>query len=242
MIEDKSSFKYWYPKIYGRLPTPKSIIYNVTQDDINNILSKNAQETNRAFNGISNLLENNNIKYPIFIKTDHFSAKWYWGDTCFIRSKDNLINNIYNLLYYNECDEEIYHPISALIFREYIEPFALVYAFNDMPIGVERRYFIEGGKVLCHHPYWSVDDIEFFNTKPKDNTWKEALINCNNEPDDEVNLLSGYALKFGELIQDEGYFSVDFVFGANGKWYIIDAAEGHKSYHIETCPVFISKQ
>jgi hypothetical protein len=99
-----------------------------------------------------------------------------------------------------------------------------------MPVNPERRYFINDGKVLCHHPYW----IQAAITKPSIENWQEVLAEINTETTEEVQLLSGYA----ELIAKElpGFWSIDFCKAKNGQWYLIDMATGEHSWHPEDCP------
>jgi len=234
---DKSSFLYWYPKIRGKLETPRSVIIPFSTRDAVQILSGNEDALSYLVDTVISELRKNHISFPVFFKTDFYSAKWYWVDTCFINSKNDLEKNIASLLSSNQDDD--CRPINALIFKQYIQPETKLSAFNNMPIGKERRYFIENKKMLCHHPYWNEGDIEFFNGKYPDN-WKEILHNLNIETEEEVEILTKGAELFGELIDDDGYFSVDFMQGIAGNWYLIDVAEGHKSYHNEDCPIFTS--
>ena len=47
---------------------------------------------------------------------------------------------------------------------------------------------------------------------------------------------------FARLIDDDGYYSVNFAMDIHGNWYLIDVANGHRSYHNESCKIFIDKQ
>ncbi len=238
MISDKSSFLYWYPKIVGKMNTPRSVIIPFTTEDSQIILGGNESMLLDLVDIIIRELRKNRISFPVFFKTDYFSAKWYWGDSCFVEDEDGLKRNIIFLLSVNQDDDD--RPINALVFRQYIQNETHLFAFNNMPIWKERRYFVENKQVLCHHPYWAESDLEFFNEDYPDN-WREILHELNIETESEVNKLTMEAEKFAELIDDDGYFSVDFMQGVGGTWYLIDVAEGHKSYHNEECPVFIAK-
>jgi len=224
---DKSLFLYWYPKIEGKLNTPKSIIVKITPG-ISNII-----------NDIVIKLNENNISFPIFLKTDTYSAKWYWSKTCFVENITTLRSNIEYLSTLSEEDDS--RPIDALIGKEYLTLESDFLAFDGMPVGKERRYFIENKRVLCHHPYWETEDIEFFNEDYPKN-WKNLLTKLNTEDENEIVILSGMAERFAELINDDEYFSVDFAKDISGKWWVIDAAEGVKSYHNEDCEIFKLKQ
>jgi len=236
---DKSSFLYWYPKILGKLETPRSVIIPFSTQNAVQILSGNEDALSDLVDTVISELRKNHISFPVFFKTDFYSAKWYWVDTCFINSKNDLEKNIASLLSSNQDDD--CRPINALIFKQYIQPETKLSAFNNMPIGKERRYFIENKRVLCHHPYWEENSLEFFNKDyPED--WKDILHDLNAEDDSEIETLTRKSELFARLIDDDGYFSIDFMQGIAGNWYVIDCAEGHKSYHNEDCPVFLDKQ
>lgn len=237
-IMDKSSFLYWYPKIAGKIKTPRSVIIPFSTKDAMTILNGNNDALSDLVDIIIRELHHSKISFPVFFKTDFYSAKWYWVDTCLINSENDLEKNIVSLLSLNQDDDS--RPINALVFKQYIQPGAMMSAFNGMPIGKERRYFIENKKVLCHHPYWEESSIEFFDENyPED--WKDILHGLNVEDALEVETLTRESELFARLIDDNGYFSVDFMQGISGDWYIIDCAEGHKSYHVADCPGFINR-
>ncbi|MFA6897708.1 MAG: ATP-grasp domain-containing protein [Patescibacteria group bacterium] len=231
---DKSAITYWYPLIKEIIPTPKTVIIPVSIHDFDD-----TDTIGNIINIIQTILDKERIRYPLFMKTDTYSAKWYWSDSCFVEHKGNLRANILSLLSLNQDDD--CRPINALVFKQYIQPETKLSAFNDMPIGKERRYFIENKRVLCHHPYWEESSIEFFKEDyPED--WRDILSDLNVEDALEVEILTRESELFATLIDDNGYFSVDFMQGIAGNWYIIDCAEGHKSYHNDNCPVFLDKQ
>jgi len=129
----------------------------------------------------------------------------------------------------------------ALAVREYIQPAALFRAFyGDLPIGRERRYFVRDGQAECHHPYWPADAIErAFTINGElvpaievDFDWRPLLAELSVESSEEIVLLTGYAETVGRAVGD-GYWSVDFMQGADGRWWFIDMAQGNDSWHPE---------
>ncbi|MDD5453969.1 MAG: hypothetical protein PHW62_00515 [Candidatus Ratteibacteria bacterium] len=57
----------------------------------------------------------------------------------------------------------------------------------------------------------------------------------NEETDEEIALLSGYAEKIAAIL-NEGAWSLDFAKSRSGLWYFIAAAEASKSWHPRGCP------
>lgn len=99
-------------------------------------------------------------------------------------------------------------------------------AFRGLPIGMERRYFVKDGQVLCHHPYWPEDAIR----NPSVDNWQDILKDLNTEGEEEIKLLTSYAEKISRAI--EGYWSVDFCKDkSNSWWWLIDMAEAKESWH-----------
>lgn len=231
---DKSAISYWYPRIKENIPTPKTTMVPVSTRDFNDY-----DDIYNLLDRIHTAIELNGITYPLFLKTDMYSCKWEWSDTCFVKSERDLLSNIAHL--FTRCEEEGYAEITYLVIKEFLYLETAFLAFNDMPVAKERRYFIENKQVLCHHPYWNEFDIEFYHDN-EPMGWEELLIENNIETDEEVSSLTRLAEWFGELIEDDGYYSVDFAMDIHGNWYLIDVANGYQSYHNESCQIFIDKQ
>ena len=234
---DKTSMLYWYPKIKNlKIPQPKTIIYELTKGEL--LALYNESVPKKLIEKIKPLISE--LEYPIFARTDYASGKHGWNETCFIKCEDDLSQNIYHIITMNLCADILGLPFEALIFREYISLVAGFKAFyGNMPVAKERRYFINNGKIQCHHPYWPKDAIE----SPDHENWIKILDEQNSESKVEIELLSNYALMISEVL--EGYWSVDFAFGQNRKWYLIDMAEGQKSFHwleCEHCPEIMKIQ
>ena len=91
-----------------------------------------------------------------------------------------------------------------------------------MTITKERRYFVRDGKIECSHNYW---DREAF----KDDIDEEKFKELSSISKEDKQLLDNMALYVSNLFS--GYWSVDFLKGKNGKWYMTDMAIGERSYH-----------
>jgi hypothetical protein len=236
---DKTSMLYWYPiavKGAGELGIAKTLFLELDKvhKDLKIILirlfcqeplKENELAILRKFNWICNAMAEQ-IGYPLFVRNDQASHKHEWRETCYIDTPDKLLHNIQNQIELNIMHEL---PINAIVFRELIKTKKEFEAFDGMPITKERRYFIENGKVICHHEYWVEEAFKHY----KKQLWEEPLKRMNHQGEQEVEYLTKQAERISKLIPE--YFSIDFLQDENSKWWLIDMAEGEKSFHIETC-------
>lgn len=238
-IKNKSSLIFWYTKIKDLpIPQPKTEIYVIPE----NVLAKLRDENmgNLDMNEVRKVARK--IGYPLFARTDLASGKHAWKKSCYVENEESLERNLFEVISHNLIADIFGLPFTALVFREYIEMDSRFEAFyGEMPVNPERRYFIKGEKVICHHPYWTEDAIEEGNSSCWDKlpkNWKEILKEINTETEKEVKLLTKYAEIIARAF--EGYWSIDFCKARDGRWILIDMAEGHKSWHAE-CPNKLSK-
>jgi len=163
------------------------------------------------------------IGYPAFVRGDMAAAKHQWRDTCHVPTSAELQQHIAAIIEDNTLQGL---TDSGLALRKYIAPDAEFAAFHGrLPIGRERRLFVDQGRVVCWHPYWPAGAI----LAPDRDDWEYRLAEANTMSEDEIELLIGYAERIAERL--EGYWSLDFMLGADGTWYFIDAALGHDSWH-----------
>lgn len=221
---NQNSLLYWLPKVEGLdIPTPKTCYIYFT--DIN------------FFTKIRDFCIM--MGFPVFMKTDLAAAKHDWDKSCFVRNAEEIITHLDVLMDTDEIWEPLGATSKAIVIREFLELETSFTAFDgNMPINTERRYFIDQGKVLCHHPYWPEDA---FNEHPsrmaRDTNWRAKLAVMNTESEQEIELLSEYARRVGKVMPE--YWSVDFAKARAGKWYLIDMALGKNSYHWPNCPKVI---
>jgi hypothetical protein len=230
MVEDKNSLLFWFPRIKDLgIPYPKTEIV---------LFSENGSEYIQYIE-TSNFLPSKFLEelidkakligYPLFMRTDYISCKHsfhnYWIP---------YIKNVYDLARVSNFFEESINcgfglPLHAFVLREFLELDYRFKAFSGMPIARERRYFIRDGAVVCHHAYWPEEAIRFFSEVEEPQGWQSQLQELNIESQEEVDLLTEYATKVANAL--EGYWSVDFAYGKNGIWYLIDMATGEESWH-----------
>lgn len=220
---DKNSMLYWFPLIKDlKVNIPETIIIEVKtflgDEPLSNLK-----------NYLPKIYEKAKILgFPLFIRSDYYSGKHSWKNTCFVENEKSLERQIRNIYIDGLCVDIIGLPFDAVILRKYIEMDSKFTAFYEgMPVSSERRYFINNGKIICHHPYWVEDCIK----KPSIKNWKKILKELNKETDEEIKLLSSYTKLIANKLN--GYWSVDFCRDKTGKWWFIDCATGERSYHPE---------
>lgn len=229
-----NSLLIWFPKVESlRLPRPRTKIVNVGWRFLTELYDGKRLQPKT----ISELkAAGTEMGYPLFMRTDLVSAKHSWRDSCYVQSPDDLLSHIGALVDFEGCSFIMGPPSSAIVLREYIPLDATFAAFRGMPVARERRYFAEGGKVLCHHPYWpeeAIEEAHHSDTLPDD--WKQRLAALNQETPDEIAELTGYAEAVSAVLP--GAWSVDFAYAAAGKWLLIDMALAGQSWHPDDCPM-----
>lgn len=230
---DKTSMCFWWDKVkHLDIPMPKSVI--VPFDRPTQQAYDSMYERGLVQNRMVARLKGNIDSYPVFIRTDQSSAKHSWVKSCFVESEQQLADNLYRILEFNLICDMMGLPATAFVIREYIPMAEAFKAFADMPVNPERRYFINNGKVICHHAYWIEGAITSGHHKtdlPAD--WKSILAEVNREAEDEILLLTNQATIIAGIL--DGFWSVDFCKAADGTWYFIDMAIGQRSWHPEDC-------
>jgi len=224
----KTSLLYWWPKVKDLgIPVPRTEIWEA---DLKSWFD--AMEGGRLPPKIGFLDEAQRIArligYPLFLRTDLASGKHGWKRTCFVQEESALPEHIYGVLEENEIAGIVALDYRALVFREMLSLLAPFTAFRgDLPIARERRYFVRDGQIECHHPYWPEDAIG----NPSCGDWRTQLASLSYETIAEKQILADYSEKVAQAMK--GYWSVDYAFAVDGTWYLIDMAEGEKSWHPE---------
>lgn len=236
--QDLSSMFHWYPKIINLdIPQPKTHMYQFSEDEFVSIQREIIPDS--IIEKVKEMADN--MGYPLFLRTDKSSCKHSWERTCYVRNKEELGTHILELLTMSMMQGWMSYVDRGIFVREFLDLKTGFKAFHgDFPVNKERRYFIMDGVVQCHHAYWWPDAIEG-NTR--EDNWRVIVDSLNEESPKEVELLVKYAEMVAEVM--DGYWSVDFAMGEDGTWYLIDMAEGEKSFHwldCEHCPEQMRKQ
>jgi len=238
MERSKSSLLYWFPKIKELgIPTPKTEIVTLTAEEIEAYYRCEGDcfSLDRLEKEVSKIIEEK-FSLPVFLRTDEFSNKHFWQKTCFLDKLDSLQDHLMEIIVGGKLADIMGLPIEAIVVREFIQMDTRFKAFyGEMPVNPERRYFIKDKEIQCHHAYWTdKEDIEEKTSQGKlPKNWKTILDEINFESQDEIDLLSGYSIVVANNI--DGYWSIDYCKAEDGRWILIDMAEGEKSWHPSEC-------
>ena len=220
---NQTSMLFWYSKVKDLpIPQPRTVFSLLTDKELKSAYNESVPDS--LTEKVKIICDT--MGYPIFLRTDLASAKHSWNKSCFYDGKTELWKHLYEVISFNLCADQDFKAIAV---REYVPMDSRFTAFyGDMPVNPERRYFVKDGTVLCHHPYWIEEAIEQSKT-PSLTNWRELVKELNTETEDEIKLLTSYA----ELVakQLDGYWSVDFCKAKDGRWILIDLADGEQSWH-----------
>lgn len=258
---NQNSLCYWFPlleKYHSQINYPQTFIYPLDHLNPLDLIENKSAIQSFILNDVSKIdLIFNQLGFPLFMKTDEFSGKHSWEKTCFIPNKALFIPNLARLIEESYMVDICGLPLDALIFRKFI-PLESRFTFfeGNMPVARERRYFIKNGQIQCHHPYW--DQLVFEDVFKTEDKMFESLnkmgINhsyskkfspekrdqirqwvheINVETPEEIEILTSYCQTIIPSFPE--YWSVDFAYGLDKKWYLIDMALGEVSWHPD-CP------
>ena len=228
-MQRDSSMLNWFPKIKDILPVPRTEILEISKEETFEIINLLDGEmiSEDLFRKIKECA--NKIGYPLFLRSDQGSAKHDYDHSCHVEKESDLLGHLACLFEWHLMVD--LWP-QALVFRELLSLCAPFKAFDGLPIARERRYFVDEGKVICHHPYWPEGAIEQGRkARSLPVGWREMLAEINSEDEGETSCLTRMAEAFAENVP--GFYSVDFAQKADGQWVMIDAARGELSYHPE---------
>lgn len=227
-----SSLLVWFPAVQGcGIPHPKTEIVELGAEMLWGILDGKPLDLPQK-TALYDAAQR--IGYPLFLRTDLTSGKHQWRDTCYVEGREDLLPHIGALAMDEAGHMMMGLPSRVVVLRRYIPLEATFTAFEGMPVARERRYFVSGGKVVCHHPYWPESAIEEgWSQEPLPQDWRDLLAALNEESQDEVARLTVYAEGVGAALG--GAWSVDFARSKAGQWLLIDMAIAAESWHEDSC-------
>ena len=229
--EPLSSMCYWWPRLLRcDVPQPQTVeVMNpLTRRECVEIGSGECETVPQAWTRLMSALSISAMSFtePFFLRTDVLSGKHFFVDTCYVQNRNRLSFHVQQLLETAECADMMGFPTKAFYIRKYIQPFAAFRAFKGFPVAKEWRVFIRDGLVECAHFYWPEETIMRADLP----NWKELLQHLQ-QVDDRVEACRLATLVGREF--REGFWSVDVMFAADGSPWVIDMADGERSFHDE---------
>ncbi len=262
MTTDKNCLTYWFPRLVAAgIPVPRTEIVDAGEnwchllgyfDDPKHHPGELAKAKAVMFplaDKIRFAAANTVGRCPWFLRTGQGSGKHRWKDCCDLRDLDAVENYILSLVEWSESVDMMGLPWRFWVVRERlpVKPIAFLPGYGDMPLVREMRCFVEGGKILCHHPYWPRDSIrdglpatpwknffeedleDFGRGMEADRLYAASLMDDNAEWDALV-LAKCVAKEFN----GDGCWSVDILETEAG-FYVTDMAIGERSFHWPEC-------
>lgn len=231
---DVTALSHWFPVVFAAgLPVPNTIML---------VMPKEAQEAVIAtFDGVENGDMSGfiasidraaqEVGYPAFLRTDHTSGKHHWKGNCHLPDAEAIPSRIMGIVEYSEMASFVGLPWTRWAIRELLPTKAvgICAGFGDMPICREFRFFVQGGEVICRHPYWPLEALEQGGAVYPGEFDYDGFCRLSEAEDAELTRIASVA---GEALG--GAWSVDLLETERG-WFLTDMAEAHKSFHWEGC-------
>lgn len=246
-MTEKDCLSYWLPTLQAAgVPLPRTQILR-TDIELFQLLSGQEPEGWKDFIARLSVLASS-IGFPCFLRTGQGSAKHHWKETCFVAKPEDIAGHVVTLVEWSDVVCPMGLPTDVWAVRELLptRPFCFLPAYNDFPLVAEVRCFIDGGKVLCAHPYWPRQSIEEgFLFDPDDDA--ESLVARRKLPANFEEIVASaqelndsafmpLAMQVAAAFKGDGGWSVDLLPTDKG-WFVTDMEEACVSFHKEYCGI-----
>lgn len=235
-MKDKIGMDYWFPLIEkAGLPVPKTRMVTA-KSDLTPILD--GEHPYGWDDLIGDLVEaaGQTGGFPTFLRTSHGSGKHQWGQTCFVREPDAMGQHVYELVEWSHMVDMFGLPHEVWAVREFIDtkPLFSCRAWEGCPINREFRIFTKDSPradgfagIEAMYFYWPAEAID--GADPDAVDWRERLEAAQLVTAREVSDLTTWARE-ADWAAGGGGWSVDFLQGADGRWWLTDMAPAEVSY------------
>lgn len=230
----KNCLSYWFPIIHAAgVPVPNTRYIAIGNAREIGAALFDAKDSN-AVRSIADVLSgyaDDTTGWPCFLRTGYFSGKHDWENTCFVKSREDMLRNMAMLANMQEMVGAGGHNgLSVWVVREMLPttPHITCERYGDFPVTRELRVFVDGADVRYSVPYWPEGAIE--DGKPRQSDWRDrmrAVTTFTRSERDEIHEL---ASRCGKACG--GRWSVD-VLDTNKGWYVTDMAVAEGSYGYE---------
>jgi hypothetical protein len=173
------------------------------------------------------------IGWPCFVRTDLASAK-HQGPRAYLADNPASVERVICRTV-EDSEMKLWldaEPPQVFLVREFLTLGSSFTAFHGLPIAREWRFFADGERVICAHPYWPLE--AFKKQKIEYKGWKTVLVDHHKRLIRFWNALRKMAIKAAGACGGE--WSIDFAMDKAGKWFLIDMATAQDSWHWPGCP------
>jgi len=228
MRDELTRLSHWFPLVEAAgLPVPKTRIIHGGDDLFREVYGESSQSLAPLAERIREAATELGGP-PIFLRTDHTSAKHGWNETCYVANLDLVEHHIVSIVEHSENVDICGLPTDTWVAREMLNTKLLFRAFRGrMPITREFRYFVLDGQVLWRQAYWPEEAV-FFIPEDDDGANRSALAAASILHLGERAELDALSLKASAALP--GYWSVDWLETTDRGWVLTDCAEGDRSY------------
>ena len=235
---DRNCLTYWFARIEeAGLPVPKTRVVRIPTDSIYVDLMRPID--GRPFQGPALAwlevlkLAVAEIGVPCFLRTGQTSGKHEWEKTCHVPTVESVPAHVLSLIDFSEaaCIPGLDWRVWAV--RELLPTKPLAIIYRAMPLCREYRCFVDGGELLCSHPYWPWEPVvrEFWGDSESidiDSIYHAATTVTDRERQEIEELAKRAGAACG------GRWSVDILDTERG-WYVTDMAVMEESWHWPGC-------
>lgn len=229
-MPDLNDLAYWFPLVEAAgLPVPETLIVDGPKGDLVGLLDGVRPEGYGEFMArVETAVAQ--VGLPCFLRTGHTSGKHNWLSCCWMQEDSSLSRHVAALVE-ESCMGIPGLPTDTWVVRELL-PTAPIFhcgSFGGLPVTREFRLFVRDGEVEHTQPYWPAASVA--EAHPSVRNWEELLDREAKMTDMERQLLTAMAERAGDALG--GYWSVDFMEDKDGMWWLIDCAEGDRSFRYD---------
>ncbi len=228
----QNNLAYWFPKLQATgVRVPRTVIVEADDEIVMAVYGKPAPALGQLVEKLTEAARA--FGFPVFLRSGYGSGKHEWRDTCFVESAEVMRSHVLAITEWSELVDMIGLPTRTWVVREVLPLEATFRAFHGgMPVNRERRYFFEGGRKICSHPYWPRTALDGHGADCAD--WEERLAALNHESAEEAAHLRAETERVAAAF--DGAWSLDWAQTKDGLWYAIDMALAAHSFHWDGCP------
>ena len=229
MTVDRNDMAFWFPPLVSaRVRVPRTLLVH-TDVDLYELLDG---VTPDGYHEFIAELENAacHVGAPCFLRTGHGSGKHEWVRTCYLPSPAYLERHVAALVEWSAMAEIMGLPARTWAVRELIETRPLFHAFEGLPVTREFRLFVRGDTVEHVQPYWPAAAVA--EGAPAAPAWERLLATAASLQPRTRRHLEQQAVRAVRAVGG-GYWSVDFLCDVHDRWWLIDMAEGDRSFRYD---------